>query len=146
MKVCHPDDRCDVTLRPRILTGGCTRRAWLPLISLTHTCQRTGRVWAMLCNKWRGSDVVGAAPRAIVEKPHEGFWVLKDKPRSAGRKSVMRGENSFSPPPLPISFWTSPAPLPRSRLSPKSLFCVHFSSASFCTWPNQLRRRLRWVG
>lgn len=66
------------------------------LQSPSHTCWGTGRVWAMRCNKKRGSDVVCAAPRAIVMKPHEGFRVLKDKPRLAGKESVMRGRNSFS--------------------------------------------------
>lgn len=94
----------------------------------THTYQRTGRVWAMLCNKRRGSDVVGAAPRAIVEKPHERFWVLKDKPRSAGRKSVMRGENSFPPPPSNF-FLNLPSPSSQVPSFTKvSLLCPLFFS------------------
>lgn len=55
----------------------------------------------MQYNKQRGSDVVSFTPCAIVEKPHEGFWVLKDKPWLAGRESVMQQENCvfhpFSP-------------------------------------------------
>lgn len=58
-------------------------------LTQTHIC----RVWAMQYNKQRGRNVVSFAPCAIVEKPHEGFWVLKDKPWLAGRESVMQQEN-----------------------------------------------------
>lgn len=52
---------------------------------------------------------------AIVVKPHEGFRVLKDKPRLAGKESIIRLENSFSLFffPIPISFLTlHPTPGP----------------------------------
>lgn len=58
----------------------------------------------MQYNKQRGSDVVSFAPCAIVEKPHEGFWVLKDKPWLAGRESVMQQENRVFHPFFPLSF------------------------------------------
>lgn len=59
-------------------------------------------------NKQRGSDVVSFAPCAIVEKPHEGFWVLKDKPWLTGRESVMQQENCVFHPFLPLSFLLDP--------------------------------------
>ncbi len=112
----------------------------------THTCKHTCRVWAMQYNKQRGSDVVSFAPCAIVEKPHEGFWVLKDKPWLAGRESVMQQENCFSPffPPFspPLSFLLNLflfTPLPKFCLSPNSLSVAlptFFSSSfiSFILW------------
>lgn len=51
----------------------------------------------MQYNKQRGRDVVRFAPCAIVEKPHEGFWVLKDKPWLAGREAVMQQNCVFHP-------------------------------------------------
>lgn len=78
----------------------------------------------MQYNKQRGSDVVSFAPCAIVEKPHEGFWVLKDKPWLAGRESVMQQENCVFHPFFPLSFLLNPfffTPLPKFCLSPNSL-------------------------
>lgn len=63
----------------------------------------------MQYNKQRGSDVVSFAPCAIVEKPHEGFWVLKDKPWLAGRESVMQQENCVFHPFFPLSFLLNPS-------------------------------------
>lgn len=89
----------------------------------------------MLCNKQRGSDVVGAAPCAIVEKPHEGFWVLKDKPRSAGRKSVMRRRKQlFTLPPFQFLFEPPqplfPGPVFHQRLSSVPTFLLLPSALS----------------
>lgn len=64
----------------------------------------------------------GFAPCAVVEKPHEGGRVLKDKPCLAGRESVMRQENRvfhpLSHPPLPRT--PHPPPLLISCLNPPS--------------------------
>lgn len=86
----------------------------------THTCKHTCRVWAMLYNKQRGEDVVSFAPCAIVEKPHEGFWVLKEKPWLAGRESVMQQENCFSP--FFTSLISSPSGFFSLPLFPSSVF------------------------
>lgn len=94
----------------------------------------------MQYNKQRGSNVVSFAPCAIVEKPHQGFWVLKDKPWLAGRESVMQQENCvfhsfFSPfisSRVPPPFFYSPS----KALSFTNFFlslCPFFPSfLSFC--------------
>lgn len=89
--------------------------------SHTHTCKHTCRVWAMQYNKQRGSNVVSFAPCAIVEKPHEGLWVLKDKPWLAGRESVMQQENCVFHPFFPPSFISSQS-LFSLPLIPSSVF------------------------
>lgn len=94
----------------------------------THTCKHTCRVWAMQYNKQRGSDVVSFAPCAIVEKPHEGFWVLKDKPWLAGRESVMQQENCVFHPFFPLSFLLHPFFLyPSSQVLPFTKFSLSLS-------------------
>lgn len=80
----------------------------------------------MQYNKQHGSAAVGFAPCAVVEKPHEGPRVLKDKPCLAGRESVMQQENRvfhpFFPLPLfpPFNFFFEPSLLEPS--SPGSVF------------------------
>lgn len=81
----------------------------------------------MQYNKQHGSVAVGFAPCAVVEKPHEGGRVLKDKPCLAGRESVMRQENRvfhpFCPPTPtlpPFNFFFGPSFLEPS--SPGSVF------------------------
>lgn len=94
----------------------------------------------MQYNKQRGIDVVSFAPCAIVEKPHEGFWVLKDKPWLAGRESVMQQENCVFHPFFPLSFLLDPffffTPLPKFCLSPISLShsAQFFSLSSFLSF------------
>lgn len=82
----------------------------------------------MQYNKQRGSDVVSVAPCAIVEKPHEGFWVLKDKPWLAGRESVMQQEICVFHPFFPLSFLLHPF-----FLHPK--FCLSFTKFSLWRCP-----------
>lgn len=110
--------------------------------SLTHTCKHTCRVWAMQYNKQRGSDVVSFAPCAVVEKPHEGFWVLKDKPWLAGRESVMQQENCVFHPffLLLISSWT----LFSLPLFPSSVFYQILSPALPTFFPPSFISFILW--
>lgn len=88
-------------------------------------------------NKQRGSDVVSFAPCAIVEKPHEGFWVLKDKPWLTGRESVMQQENCVFHPFLPLSFLLEPffsLPLFPSSVFHQILSAHFFSPSSFLSF------------
>lgn len=119
----------------------CRSQTSVHIVSLSltdaHTCKHTCRVWAVQHNKQHGSNVVSFAPCAIVEKPHEGFWVLKDKPWLAGRESVMQQENCiFHPPPpshfisIPLSLYSSYQVLYFTKLSLSQSFMPSFFSTS----------------
>lgn len=86
----------------------------------------------MQYNKQRGSNVVSFAPCAIVEKPHQGFWVLKDKPWLAGRESVMQQENCVFHPFFP-SFISSQPPPPPFFYSPSK--ALSFTDSFFSLLP-----------
>lgn len=96
----------------------------------------------MQYNKQHGSAAVCFAPCAVVEKPHEGLWVLKDKPWLAGRESVMQQKTVFftlfflRP---PFNFFLNPlfsTPHPRVLSFTKFslLLCPHFFPSSFISF------------
>lgn len=96
----------------------------------------------MQYNKQRSRSAVSFAPCAIVEKPHQNLWVLKDKSWLVGRESVMQLKNCVFHPNFPLSFFfLSPLfflpLLSKFCLSPNSLYLsAHFDlfSISFSLW------------